>query len=228
MKKVPMKKLFPIVSLLLLLISNTMVNAQPKGMGKNDAEAKKILDGVSAAFKKFKTVTAKFNLKIENAAGKLQGSKTGTVNLKGTRYRLSISGQEIFFDGNTIWTYDKFSNEVQITKFDPSANTITPQKLFTNFYDKDFLYKLNGETKSGGKTLQEIELTPIDKTKPFFKVLVNVDKNARTIVSSKVFEKNGNRYTYSVSSMKTNVDMPDDLFVFNAAKYPKVEVVDLR
>jgi outer membrane lipoprotein-sorting protein len=220
-----MKKILPVI---LLISLNMFSNAQSKGIGTSDPDAKKILDNVSAKFKSFKTVTAKFNLRIENASGKVQGSKSGTVSLKGNKYRVSVTGQEIFFDGGNIWTYDKASNEVQVTKFDPSANTITPQKLFTNFYDKDFLYKLNGETKSGGKTLQEIELTPVDKTKPFFKVLVYVDKRSQTITSSKVFEKNGNRYTYSVSSMKTNTGLPDDLFVFNAGKYPNVEVVDLR
>src|SRR5687768_17314181 len=167
-----MKKMLPVVILLMVLLSNVYVMAQPKDMGKSDPDAKKILDNVSSKFKSFKTVSAKFNLKIENAAGKVQGSKTGSVSLKGTKYHISVTGQEIIFDGNTISTYDKASNEVQITKFDPSASTITPQKLFTNFYDKDFLYKLNGETKSGGKTLQEVELTPVDKTKPFFKVVV--------------------------------------------------------
>ena len=50
---------------------------------------------------------------------------------------------------------------------------ITPQKLFTNFYDADFLYKLNGE-KSGNKTLQEIELTPRDKDgKKYHKVYLD-------------------------------------------------------
>ncbi len=210
------------------LLSTLSAAAQPKGMGKNDADAKKILDGVSAKFKSYKTVTAKFNLKIENASGKIEGSKTGTVNMKGNKYRISVTGQEIFFDGSNIWTYDKSSNEVEITKFDPSANAITPQKLFTNFYDKDFLYKLNGESKSGGKTLQEIELTPMDKSKPFFKVLLSVDKVSQTIVSTKVFEKNGNRYTYTVSSMKPNSPISDDVFVFDAKNYPKVEVIDLR
>ncbi len=33
--------------------------AQPKGTGKSDADAKKVLDGVSAKFKSFKTVRAK-------------------------------------------------------------------------------------------------------------------------------------------------------------------------
>jgi outer membrane lipoprotein-sorting protein len=222
-----MKKLIPAI-IFLLVLSNLSVMAQPKGMGKNDPDAKNILDGVSSKFKSFKTVTASFNLKIENAAGKVQGSKTGTVSMKGNKYGVSVTGQEIFFDGSNIWTYDKSSNEVQITKFDESANMITPQKLFTNFYDKDFLYKLNGETKLAGKTIQEIELTPIDKSKPFFKVLVSIDKRLKTITSTKVFEKNGNRYTYSVSSMKTNNEIPDALFVFDAKKYPNVELVDLR
>ena len=91
-----------------------------------------------------------------------------------------------------------------------------------------FLYKLNGETRKGGKTIQEIELTPVDKTKTFFKVLVEVDKNSKNILSTKVFDKNGNRYVYNITSMKVNSNLPDSLFVFNAKNYPRVEVVDLR
>ncbi len=197
-------------------------------MGKSDAEAKKVLDAVSSKFKGFKTVAAKFNLRIENAAGKVQGSKSGSVSMKGTKYRISVTGQEIFCDGKNVWTYDKGNNEVQITQFDASASTITPQKLFTNFYDKDFLYKLNGASKVSGKTIQEVELTPIDKTKPFFKVLVNIDKNSQTITQTKVFEKNGNKYTYSVASLKTNVPVAENQFVFDQKSYKGVEVVDLR
>ena len=221
-----MKKLY--TTLLLVFAGLLSASAQPKGMGNNDPAAKKVLDAVSLKFKTYKSVSAKFSLKIENAAGKNLGVKTGSVYMKGVKYRINVTGQEIFSDGSNVWTYDKASNEVQITQFDASANTITPQKLFTNFYDKDFLYKLNGETKSKSKTLQEVELTPIDKTKPFFKVLVYIDKGSQTIVSTKVFEKNGNRYTYSVSGMKTNIAVPDELFVFNTGKYPNVEVVDLR
>jgi outer membrane lipoprotein carrier protein len=212
----------------ILLLTGFTAFAQPKGMGKNDVDAKKILDGVSAKFRSFKTITAKFNLKIENSAGKVQGTKSGVVNLKGTKYRINVTGQEIYSDGNTAWTYDKSSNEVQINKVERSSTTITPQKMFTNFYDKDFLYKTNPDVKVGGKMMQEIELTPIDKSKPFFKVLVHIDKATQTIRETKVFEKNGNRYTYSVTSMQTNTGLPDALFVFDAKKYPKVEVIDLR
>lgn len=204
------------------------VFSQNNKLGTSDPDAKAILDKVSAKFKTYKTVTANFTLSITNASGKIEGTKTGVVYMKGSKYRVNISGQEIYSDGDNIWTYDKSANEVQLTKFDPSSNTITPQKMFTNFYDKDFLYKLNGDMKEGNKTVQEIELTPVDKTKTFFKVLVYVDKATKNIVSSKVFEKNGNHYIYKVTSMKTNTNLPDSLFVFDTKKYPKAEVIDLR
>ena len=220
-----MKKVSCILAILLTLSAGLMAQP-PKGMGSSDPEAKKVLDAVSAKFKTFKAVQAKFLLKIENAAGKGLGTKTGTVYMKGTKYRVSVTGQEIYCDGSNIWTYDKAAKEVTINKIDPSANSITPQKLFTNFYDKDFLYKLNGKTTVNGKPMQEVELTPIDKTKAFHKVLVFIDK--AVISTTKVFEKTGNRYTYSVNNMNTNANIPDATFIFDAKMYPGVEVVDLR
>lgn len=202
--------------------------SQSSSLGKNDPDAKKILDDVSAKFKTYNSVVANFTLKIENSSGKVLGTKAGIVKMKGSEYRISVSGQEIYSDGNNIWTLDKSANEVQITKTDASANSVTPQKMFTNFYDKDFLYKLNSESKKGTKTIQEIELTPVDKTKSFFKVIVDIDKNSRSIISTKIYQKTGDRYTYTITSLKPNINLPQSLFVFNTKDYPKVEVVDLR
>lgn len=210
------------------MISGYTVFSQNNSLGKSDVAAKKILDNVSAKFKTYHSVKANFTLKIENSAGKLEGTKSGVVYMKGPEYRVTVSDQEMYSDGKTIWAYDHSANEVQITTYDPSASTISPQKMFTNFYDKDFLYKLNSETRQGNKTIQEIELTPVDKTKPFFKVLVSIDKNSKNITSTKVFEKNGNRYIYTINNMQTNINLPESLFAFNAKDYPNVEVVDLR
>ncbi len=195
---------------------------------KSDPAAKAVLDGVSAKFKTFTSVNASFSYKVENAAGKALSAKNGTILMKGTKYRISFSGQEIFCNGITVWNYDKAANEVTISNLDASSGMITPQKLFTNFYDSDFRYILNGEKKVGTKTVQEIEMTPIDKSKPFHKVYVQVDKAAKTIYSTRVLENAGNRYTYTVTSMKTNAAMADAQFTFDAKKYPGVEPVDLR
>lgn len=200
----------------------------PKGMGKSDPEAKKVLDAVSAKFKTFKAIKAVFALKIENAAGKVQGVKAGTVLMKGVKYRVSITGQEIFCDGTTIWTYDVAAKEVQVSSLDNGSGSITPQKLFTNFYDKDFLFVLGQNIKKGGKTYKVVELTPIDKTKSFFKVVLEVDKSTSVIMSTKVFEKNGNKYLYAINSINTTASVADESFSFNPKKYPGVEVIDLR
>lgn len=218
-----------IITLLLLTTLTTITFAQPKpGMGNSDPEAKKVLDAVSAKFKTYKAVQAKFSLSIENAAGKTLGNKSGSVYMKGNKYRISVTGQEIYCDGNNVSTYDKDANEVTIARMEPTSSTITPQKLFTNFYDKDFLYKLNGDKVVKGKTVHEIELTPVDKTKPFFKVLLFIDKTAKTLSGAKLFEKAGNRYNYTVSNLNGNAALTDAQFVFDAKKYPGVEVVDNR
>lgn len=206
-----------------LLISSTIAMAQ-----KNDPAAKQVLDGVSAKFKTFNSVQAGFAYKVEDAKGKTMSTQKGNVWMKGNKYKVNFGEQEIFSDGKTVWNYDKNSNEVTINTVDPSGGALTPQKLFTNFYDKDFLYLLNGEKKVGAKTIQEIEMTPTDKSKPFYKVYLQVDKSAKTIYSTKVLENGGNRYTYTVSNMKTNAALADNQFVFDKTKYPGVEVVDLR
>ena len=215
-----MKKIF---TFLFAIFSLFVINAQT---GSQDA--KKILDAVSAKFKSFKTVNSTFTYKVENAAGKALSTKKGTVTMKGTKYRISFSGQEVFCDGKTVWSYDKAANEVTISNLDASGGTITPQKLFTDFYDKDFTYFLKGEKKEAGKTLQEIEMTPTDKNKPFSKVNVLVDKTAKTIYSTRVTEKTGSKYSYTVNTLKSNATVPDTQFNFDKKKYPGVEEVDLR
>jgi outer membrane lipoprotein carrier protein len=202
------------------------IGDQPVG---SDPAAKKVLDEVSAKFKTYKAVQAAFALKNEDAKGKVLDNKKGTVSMKGSKYRVSLAGgAEIFCDGSNIWTYDKGANEVTITKLEGSSSMITPQKLFTNFYDKDFLYKLNGEKKEAGKTLIEIEMTPVDKTKAFHKVFLLVDKSTKSIYSTRILDKSGTKISYTVSSLNGKAPLTDAMFAFDKSKYPGVEEVDLR
>ncbi len=219
-----MKKLLLFVAVLGI----TGMSYAQGNLPKNDPEAKKVLDAVSSTFKNYKAVQATFTLKNEDPNGKMLGQKKGVVKMKGTKYHVALDGQEIFSDGKSIWTYDKSANEVTITSIDPSGDGITPQKLFTNFYDKDFLYKLNGQKSEAGKVVQEIELTPNDKSQQFHKVYVLVDKAKSQIYSTKVLDKAGNRYTYVVNTFNGSAPLSDKDFIFDAKKYPGVEEIDLR
>ena len=219
-----MKKLFT----LLMLASVVTVNAQDKNPTANDPAAKKVLDAVSSKFKTYKSAQASFTYQVENAQGKALSTKKGTVVMKGNKYKVTMDGMEIYSDGRTTWNYDKSANEVTVNSVDASGTAMTPQKLLTDFYDKDFYYKYNGEKKSGGATVQEIELTPTDKNKSFHKVYLLVNKATSTISSAKFLEKTGSRYTYSINSLKPNASAKDSDFTFDKSKHPGVEVVDLR
>jgi outer membrane lipoprotein-sorting protein len=222
------------ILLLAILAGGVVMNgmAQSKGnlnsLGKNDPKAKAILDGVSKKFSQLKSVVANFILKIEGANNSVTDSKKGTVYLKGAKYKVNLDGQEIISDNKTSWTYAKDANEVTINNVDPNSSTLSPAKLFTNFYDKDYLYRLDGETTEKGKVLQNIEMTPTDKSKNVFKVIVSIDKKNQNISKMKVFEKNGNHYTYEITSFTPNTNVSDATFSFDPKKYPGVEVVDLR
>lgn len=226
LKSISMKKIYTV---LLLTATVFFANAQGgKNPTQNDPEAKKILDVVSAKFRTYKTPQASFTYQIENAQGKALSTKTGTVIMKGNKYKVLMNGMEIISDGRTSWNYDKSANEVTVSGVETGAGAMTPQKLFTNFYDRDFYYKLNGEKKVSGKTVQEIEMTPTDKTRPFHKVYLLVDKASKNIYSARFLEKSGNRYSYTVNALKPGAAVSDADFVFNKNKYPGVEVVDLR
>lgn len=195
---------------------------------QNDPKAKTILDKVSAKVKSLKSLKANFSITITGAKGGKPQSKTGTVSMKGNKYFVTLSGQEIYCDTKTIWTYMKESNEVQISSFDPNENTFTPSKLFTNFYDKEYSYKYTGVQTVGGKKVDVITLTPTNKAKQYTRVELMIDQANSVVAGGKMYEKNGNIYAYTVTSYTPNPTLVDGIFIFNSKKYPGVEVVDLR
>ena len=186
--------------------------AQTNSFGKSDPAARSLLDQMTRKFKNHPTIFANFSLRVSNGEGKELASETGSLQIKGDKYRIITADQQIYSDGKTIWTYNIPDREIQITNYDPGSDILTPQKMFTDFYDSSFLYKLNEDIKQGGKTLQEIELTPLDKSKPFFKMLLRIDKATKDLLSVTVFEKNGNRYLYRITALDTGLDHETQVF----------------
>lgn len=195
---------------------------------QRDPQAKAILDQVSTKFKSYKTLTANFSYQIRNAAGKVLATKSGTVQMEGNKYAINLGGTKIISDGATTWNYDPSAKEVTVNNANASEGTITPQKIFTDFYSKDFMYALGKDEKIGGKAVNKVVLQPIDKSKPISLVYLAVDKASKNVVSTTVIEKSGNRYVYNLSNFKADAAIPNTTFTFDKAKYPGVEVVDLR
>ncbi|MCO5286853.1 MAG: outer membrane lipoprotein carrier protein LolA [Chitinophagaceae bacterium] len=212
----------------LLILFSYAAHAQSNYIGESDPNARALLKKVSAKYKAFHSISTGITLQVEDSKGQKLSTQKGNLSLKGNKYRLAMNEDLSFSDGRSIYNYDKAAGEIQITRINPKDNLLTPQKLFTNFYDKDYLYRLSDVVKSGSITLQPVELTPLDKTLPFFKVILNINKSTNQIVSAQIFEKSGTRYLYSLNGFRTNSSMPENLFTFNKSDFPGVEVIDLR
>lgn len=199
------------------------VSAQQK-----DPKAKALMDEVTKNFKKFSSIKTSFVYRLENKAGKVLSTKKGVVDIKGIKYNISFGDNKIISDGTTVWNYDPSAKEVTINNANNSSSAITPQKLFTNFYDIDFMYMMAADKKFGNKIAKVVLLQPIDSKKAFSRIYLWIDPIAKSILGAHVVEKAGNRISYEMSSLKTNIPMTDANFSFNQAKFPGVEVVDLR
>ncbi len=187
-----------------------------------DAGAKKVLDQVSAKLKTFKGITGNFNYTSKSRAGKVNNSVAGKVAIKGNKYYIKQGPTEIFSDGLKTWNYNG-NNEVTVNTIDADAQTLTPQRLLTNFYDKDFTYRL----VSSAGAAHEIEMLPVDKRKNFQKVNVFIDKSKLMITRAKILDKSSNTIEFSLKNIVTNANISDNTFVFDKKKYNKnIEVIE--
>lgn len=193
-----------------------------------DAKAKTVLEAASKKMNGLKSLKANVSLHLTGSKGKVNDNKSGTFYMKGTKYHVVMGGQEIICDGKTVWTYNKEAKEVQVSSYNPNEQTLSPAKLFTNFYDKEYNYSYVGQKAVNGKQCDVVAMMPKDKSKQFTKIELAVDKSSNTIVGGTVYEKNGNNYQYGVSNFTPNPNLPDSDFSFDAKAHPGVEVVDLR
>lgn len=203
-------------SLIAFVLFTNLAKAQ------NDPNAKKILDAVSSKLKTFKGISANFNLTSTSKTGKQNNNVKGKIFIKGNKYYIQQSSTEIFSDGIKTWNYNG-NDEVTVSNVDADAQTLTPQKLLTNFYDKDFIYKLTASTGN----FNEIEMIPIDKRKNFKQVNVFVDKAKMMITKAKVLDKSNNTILFTLNNINTSLSIPDSKFVFDKSKYKKpIEIIE--
>lgn len=200
---------------------------QAANMPDGDKKAALILDAMSKKYKAYKTFQAKFTYTLENKAENIKETQSGTISTSGHNFRIEFAGQEIYCDNKTIWTYNKEVNEVSVNDYNPKDADINPAEIFT-LYQKGFLYRYVDEKNENGRMVQNIELTPKDKKKSYFKIRLTIDKVASQIIRSVIYDKNGNIYTYQVNKQSPNPKLDASFFLFDKKKYPGVQVIDLR
>ena len=221
LNKFKMKRLFFSTVLSLLVMA---------GFAQQDAKAKEILEKVTKTTQSLPSLDAKFSFEMNNKTENIQEKSTGSIVLKGKKYKLNIPqmGLQITCDGKTIWTYMVKSNEVTISNLDEATDDLMdPSKIFT-IYEKGFNYKFAGEAVSGGVAVYNIDLSPQKPTGDIQKIRIMIDKQKMLIRGANMTGKDGNKYDVSVTEFKTDGVYKDSDFVFDPKKYKGIEIVDMR
>ena len=211
------------------LIAMFITGSVASVMAQTDAKAKSILAEVSKKYRSYDVIKTDFTFTLDNPQAKVKETQVGTLyaKSKANKYKVVLKAQELISDGRNQWTYSKADKEVQLSEVDNSPNALNPAQIFT-IYEKGFKYLYTGDSKVNNRTVHVIDLTPTDGKRSFFKVRLNIDKSTKQISNAIIFDKNGNRYTYTIRTFTPNVKVSESMFAFDAKKYPGVEVVDLR
>jgi len=219
-----MKILFFFISGLLPFVAWSQNEQTPQ-----DSEAKAILDRASEKIKTLKTIQADYSLVIDDRVENVKNTTDGHLLIKQTMYKITSVSGDIYFNGKTMWAYVPATNEVTITEPDNLGEDFlsNPASVFT-FYNRDFKYRYVRETVVSGTKYHEIDLYPKNLNQPYsrIKILVGLKSGIPEIVST--IGKDGIDYHVYLKNFSFDVPLSDALFNFDATKFKKVEVVDLR
>jgi outer membrane lipoprotein carrier protein len=211
-----------VVTICLLFTFNQLVIGQP-----NQKKAEEILEAISKKYKSFTSYKAKFTYTIENVNSNVKEQLNGEITVKGEKFKLDLSGQEIINNGTTVWTYLKEENEVTISKNENNLDVITPSTIHLE-YKKGYSYQFIEEIKEGKSVLEVIELVPQKKGSATTKIKLFANKKDKTIKRWILFERNGTQYNYTITQFTPNTTLADSFFSFDKAAHKGVEVVDLQ
>jgi len=212
----------------LFLLASLLVLAQGTS-AQDDAKSKAIMDRLMAQAKTWTSFEADFTSRLQSAKDKLDIKQEGNMKVNGKKFRLVLDKNTIINDGTTMYTYNKDANEVTLSDPAEMDQELDPSKLFTQ-YEQGFKSQFVEEkADAAGVTVQVVKLFPIDAAKKaYHTVILTVDKAKVEPRSIQVLYKDGNVVTYTLKKFTPNAAHADPLFVFDKAKYPGVEVNDMR
>lgn len=196
----------------------------------NAQSSQEILDQLSKKAKNYETVHATYSSRLIDKVNDIDQSQDGEVYVKGDKYNLELGDYVMVTDGETIWTYDRSTNDCYVDYLsDVSADeAITPSKMFT-VWEQDFKNEFKETLQENGRSLYWVNLYPNDPAdKPFHTIQLYIDKQKMEVVRFVVKGREGNDIIYKVKSFETNTSLPDNVFRFDKNKYPGVNVIDNR
>ncbi len=201
----------------LILLYSLLLGICSPCQGQRSAKAAGVLDKTATSFVKGKGIALSF-----------MGSQKGVLQLQGDKFHLLCGGVESWFDGKTQWSYVAKSEEVTVSTPTPEEVQETNPYALLRSYKKRFGCIYKGTKTLQGKKVHEIELTPQNKANAGTSVILHITVDSYIPQSITLKLPGGRSQIFTVSSFQTGKTYDAKTFCFDAKKYPKAEVIDLR
>lgn len=192
-----------------------------------DENALKVLDSMSDKYKKIGAYSADITSSLVNESDGINEEFKGNIIVKGEKYLLALEEQIIMNNGVTVWTYLPDVNEVNIDNNNPDEDEISPSKIY-EAYKEGYKYLYVGDETIDGKKHAIIDLVPNDREAQFFKIKLFINLSDYSLNKWTMYDKSGNLYNYTISNFNGSISPNENIFEFDPAKYPGVEIIDLR
>ena len=168
---------------------------------QKDVKAKEVLDAVAANYEKSTGTEIIFG-----------GTMDGSIILKGEKFVLDCGGIKSWFDGKTLWSYVEENEEVNV------SSPTNDELLAINPYMMLGMYR-------NGTACKEVVMTP-EKNQDVKRIVADVNSKMEPVYIC-IEGYNGEKQEIEIRKyLPKKTD--DSMFVFDKAKYPKVEIIDLR
>ncbi len=178
-------------------------------------QARQILDKTAAQLGNRSGVEANFSFQ----SGKY-GSASGTIAIKGKKFRASTAQGTTWFDGKTQWTYMKNSGEVNVSTPNQAQQMRMNPYTFINIYKKG--YRLSAVKSGFG---WQVTMKAIHPGSSIQEIILDISS---AYMPQKIKMKQGKQWTNITVSGLRKANLADSYFKFNSKDYPKAEVIDLR
>lgn len=165
------------------------------------------------------------------AAVEGEGTAKGNLVVSGRRFAAKVMGQELYYDGTTLWSYTPKQQEVTIERLDPNNPSVlsNPSKLM-NIDPKDYNHRsLPDITTTKGKTLQVVELAPKEKTPDYTSLTLYIDPATSLPQRISIATPSaGQPVELLLEGLQTGIPVSEGTFRFDPKAHPGTEVIDFR
>lgn len=176
--------------------------------------ARQVLDKTAAAVSAKSGAQASFT-----TTGELLNT-SGTIAIKGKKFRLISTVGKSWFDGKTQWTYMKKNDEVYVSTPTEEEQAANNPYRFINLYKNGYTYTM---IKKGGN--YEVHLKAQSKTQAISEMYIVV--NQKTYIPSQIRGKGTGWWKIDLKDFK-KANLSDNLFRFNPKDCPTAEIIDIR